>query len=535
LNIVLRFDTLKLTTTSQGEYIMIKKPKRRKPLSTGGHWDFELIEKYYNEIERIAVEKFRMDVYPNQIEVISAEQMLDAYSSHGLPISYNHWSFGKSFVQNAYNYKKGNMGLAYEIVLNTKPCLAYLMEENTMCLQALVMAHACFGHNTVFKNNYMFKMWTDAESIVDYLAFAKKYISDCEDKYGTQAVEDMLDSCHSLQFYGVDKYKRPSKLSMVDERNKQAEREAYLQTQVNDLWRTIPTQAKETKATTRRFPAEPQENLLYFFEKNSPNLQSWQREIIRIVRKISQYFYPQMSTKVLNEGQATFSHYQIINEMYNEGLVDDGFMLEFFEHHTNVVRQMPFDSKYYSGINPYTLGFNIFMDIKRMCENPTEEDKEWFPDIVGKDWIEMTKFAMENFKDDSFIQQFLSPKVIRDMKLFSLEDDDRESSYEITAIHNKAGYKKVRETLANQYNIVELIPNIQVYSVDVSGSRTLSLRHYMHNERPLNHKEAMETLKHVMRLWGFNIMIESVDANNRVRSVFTLNKEGNLLDVFDDD
>jgi spore cortex formation protein SpoVR/YcgB (stage V sporulation) len=142
-------------------------------------------------------EFYRLDTYPNQIEVITAEQMMDAYSSVGMPIGYHHWSFGKRFIHTERNYKRGQMGLAYEIVINSDPCIAYLMEENTMPMQALVMAHACYGHNSFFKNNYLFKTWTDASSIIDYLLFAKNYITECEEKHGIDAVEKLLDSCHA--------------------------------------------------------------------------------------------------------------------------------------------------------------------------------------------------------------------------------------------------------------------------------------------------------------------------------------------------
>ena len=151
------------------------------PLSDGPDWTFDLIEQYEYHIDRIAKD-FRLDIYPNQIEVITAEQMMDAYASIGMPINYTHWSFGKKFIQTEQQYRRGQMGLAYEIVINSNPCIAYLMEENTITMQALVMAHACYGHNSFFKGNYLFQTWTDADSIIDYLVFAKNYISKCEQK-----------------------------------------------------------------------------------------------------------------------------------------------------------------------------------------------------------------------------------------------------------------------------------------------------------------------------------------------------------------
>jgi len=152
-------------------------------LSDGPDWTFELLETYLAEVDRVA-KLYRLDTYPHQIEVITSEQMMDAYSSVGMPINYPHWSFGKKFIETEQAYKHGQQGLAYEIVINSNPCIAYLMEENTITMQALVMAHACYGHNSFFKNNYLFRSWTDASSIIDYLIFARKYITECEERYG---------------------------------------------------------------------------------------------------------------------------------------------------------------------------------------------------------------------------------------------------------------------------------------------------------------------------------------------------------------
>ena len=492
--------------------------KNKKPFTTGSEWTFELLDSYYKEIVRIGKDDLGLDIYPNQIEIISAEQMLDLYSSIGLPTSYTHWSYGKDFLKNYNGYKRGEMGLAYEIVINTSPCLVYCMEENTMMMQILVMAHAGIGHNAFFKNNYLFKQWTNADSIVDYLVFAKKYISECEEKYGIDEVENVLDSCHSLSSYGVDKYKHPKNVSMIDEELRQKERNEYIESQLNVLWRTIPNIDDPIDINKHTHIGE--ENILYFIEKNAPNLPIWKREIIRIVRKISQYFYPQKQTQVSNEGFATFVHYYIMNKLREENLIDDGFMLEFFISHTSVVKQLPFDHKYYNGINPYALGFAIFMDIKRICENPTQEDKAWFPDLVGSNWKETVIFAMKNFKDESFILQYLSPKVMRDLKLFSIKDLESEDDYKIGSIHDDVGYREVKRALAGQYDITTIEPNIQVHSIDLYGDRSMTLRHFMINDRYLDTKSTREVLKHIINLWGFNVKLETVDKNDIVKALY---------------
>lgn len=785
-------------------------------------WTAERIRAADEAISEIAFNELGLDVYPNQIEIIGSDQMLDAYSSVGLPIMYNHWSFGKRFIQENNLYKKGMQGLAYEIVINSNPCISYLMEENSMTMQTLVIAHACvsgdteflspegwkridsyngeqvaqynkdgtvefvipsyikreqkdfihvssvsidqaitddhrvifennkklheitgkeledrqknktrgfngkfitgfnlksstsiplsndeiklhiavkadghiinsdgdknhfnskpyyiikfnlkkerkierlkeilnslnieydikpsydgrvfisfkynkidkrytsewysasydqleligkeillwdgsinnkyfssnfkedvdyiqfvwaatnkhafiskekncfkvkyslnnkksiskhgkdntikpepferimsedgyaycftvlssmfiirrnnkisvtgncYGHNHFFKNNYLFKQWTDAEGIIDYLIFAKKYINECEEKYGVAAVELLLDCCHSIQHYGVDKYKRPKKLSQEEERLKQKERAEYVQQQANVLWSTLPTSNNENnkeKKKSDKFPSEPQENLLYFMEKYSPDLESWEREIIRIVRKISQYFYPQMQTQVMNEGFASFVHYYCMNRLWEKDLISDGSFLEFIHSHTAVLTQREYSHKYYNGFNPYALGFDIFMDIKRICENPTEEDKEFFPDLIGKDWKEVFRDAVENYRDESFIAQFLSPALIRKWRLFEYTNNEKDKFIHISAIQNKSDYDKIRLTLSKQFSLSSKMPDIQIINSNLKTDRTLELAYRPDNGAKLT-VDKERVLDYIKYLWGYNV------------------------------
>jgi stage V sporulation protein R len=226
----------------------------------------------------------------------------------------------------------------------------------------------------------------------------------------------------------------------------------------------------------------------------------------------------------MNEGWATFWHYTILQELYKEGIVGDGFMLEFLQSHTNVVYQPPATSPYYNGINPYALGFAMMTDIKRICEEPTDEDRAWFPDIAGSDWIKTLDFAMRNFKDESFIAQYLSPKLIREFHFFAVLDDDRSDKLTISAIHDEAGYRYVRQQLAEQYNLGNREPNIQVWQVNTRDDRALTLRHTQFQRRPLN-QQAHEVLKHVARLWGFDVRLETVDPSGRVVSSLECRRE----------
>lgn len=487
------------------------------PLFTGADWDYGTLKRTYDAIEEIAEKELGLDTYPNQIEVITAEQMLDAYASIGMPLMYKHWSFGKHFARDEELYRRGMRGLAYEIVINSSPCISYVMEENSMPMQALVIAHAAFGHNHFFKNNALFRQWTDAHGILDYLEFAKGFVAECEERYGVQAVEAVLDAAHALMSHGVHRYPR-KRVDFAEERRREVERQIYHEQTYNDLWRTVPTppgrrRRPRREEERRKLLNLPEENLLYFLEKKAPKLRGWQRELLRIVRQLSQYFYPQKQTKVMNEGCATFVHYYVMNRLYEKGLIGEGALMEFLHSHTSVVFQPDFDDPRYSGMNPYALGFAMMQDIRRICTQPTPEDHEWFPEIAGNpDFPAVLRDAWHNYRDESFILQFLSPEVIRRMRLFELRNDTEEPHLDVTAIHDERGYRAIRKTLARQHDLAYIEPDIQIVDVDLDGDRKLVLHHRVTDGTLLDEGDAKAVMRHLANLWGYEVKLIEVDA-----------------------
>ncbi len=309
---------------------------------------------------------------------------MDAYASVGMPVNYRHWSYGKEFIANERSYRRGQMGLAYEIVINSDPCISYLMEENTMAMQALVIAHAAYGHNSFFKGNYLFRLWTDASSIIDYLVYARelhrRVRGEARHARRSRTCSTAATRCRttaSTATTGRARSRSPRSWRARTER-------LGLRADAGQRHLAHPAAARRAArarpTSSKRFPSEPQENILYFIEKNAPLLEPWQREVVRIVRKIAQYFYPQRQTQVMNEGWATFWHHLLLNTLYDEGHLTDGVMIEWLKSHTNVIYQPPVGHRAYSGINPYALGFAMYTDIRRICENPTDEDREWFPE-----------------------------------------------------------------------------------------------------------------------------------------------------------
>ncbi len=493
-----------------------------RPLFEGPEWDFKLINEVYAAMGDIALGEMGLDIYPNQIEVITAEQMLDAYSSIGMPVMYRHWSFGKRFAHDEGMYRKGHRSLAFEIVINSNPCINYIMEENTMTMQALVIAHAAYGHNHFFKNNYQFQQWTQADHILDYLSFAKEYVSDCEERFGADAVEVTLDCAHALMNQGISRNLIPRARDMAKrDRQKAIDRAEHHERTYDILDRTMPEINRGEPPKPNAALAEqkklglPEENLLYFLEKNAPKLADWQRELLRIVRNLAQYFYPQRQTKLMNEGCATFVHYQILNKMYERGMLTEGSMLEFLHSHSSVVFQPGFNDRRYSGINPYALGFAMMRDIERIATEPTAEDKDWFPEFAGcGDAMGTLRDAWANYRDESFVLQYLSPNLMRKFRFFALSDDSRDPAVRISAIHDERGFRNVRKRLAASYDVAAQDPDLQVTDADLSGSRRLVITHTVRNGITLDKVECERTMQCIAQLWGYRVRLVEVDVES---------------------
>jgi spore cortex formation protein SpoVR/YcgB (stage V sporulation) len=355
-------------------------------------------------------------------------------------------------------------------------------------------------------------------------------VAQCEERHGRQAVEQTLDAAHALMSHGIDRYPGKKKLDLRAEEKRAGERRLHEESAFNDLWRTVPAGPAKSKETLsvdlrRKLLGLPQENLLYFLEKAAPRLQPWQRELLRIVRHVAQYFYPQGQTKVMNEGTATYVHYRIMTRLHEQGRLSDGNFLEFLRSHTNVVFQPEFDDAGFSGFNPYALGFAMMQDIERIVSDPTDEDREWFPEIAGTGEVMATlRDVWANYRDESFISQFLSPRLMRRMRMFHLHDDPDESAgIRVDAIHDERGYRRVRRELARQYDVGFVEPNIEVIDVDLAGNRRLMLRHAVIKGALLAEADARRVLQHLADLWSYDVSLVEVDPAGLVLKEYVIN------------
>lgn len=410
------------------------------------NWTTEDIDNIWKAIVKLNDEKYHLPVYPVDIQIITSQQLIDILADNALPVSYSHWSKGKQTVATEKTYSTGHQGLAYEIVINTNPCIVYLVENNTSALQTLVLAHAGIGHNAVFKNNYRLRT-VKADYIIDYMKYARDYINKCEKTYGEEKVSALISQCQVLHdVAGLPQAGTP--FFKLEEEVIQDLRE-YKEKNYNDFI----TQDLNTKDFTVGTFYEP--NLLYAAEKYSDKLAPWQKEIVRILRIEAQYFYPQRRTKVINEGFATFIHNEMMSDLWEQGDISDGAYIDLMILNSNVIAT--------SGgyLNPYALGLKIFQDLKRVCEKPDDEDREIFPDFCGKDWQSVLYYVMEENDDESFIRNYLGPKVCRQLELGSYLVNVDAVAYEWECVGRDPvdDLEIIRRTCANQFR--PYIPDIK--------------------------------------------------------------------------
>ncbi|HHW60847.1 MAG TPA: SpoVR family protein [Syntrophomonadaceae bacterium] len=418
-----------------------------------------------DKIEEIVYES-GLNPYTQEFEICSYDDML-AYEAYlGMPSRYPHWSFGKAYERLKTYYRYNISGLPYEMVINSNPCLAYLMKDNTFLLQILTMAHV-YGHNDFFRNNRLFRLGTRAEYTIEmFKSHARRvrdYISD--PSIGYARVEHILDAAHALRLQGL-RWIGEKRLS--EEEKKERIMSRYYQASRNDH-PLLANDKKDEMPDLTRIPLEPEQDLLFFLIEHAP-LNEWERDLLQIIREESAYFLPQIESKIMNEGWASFWHYRILHELD----LPQGMHLEFLKHHNLVIR--PFTG----GLNPYHLGFSIFMDLyKKHKEEP-----------------EFIFQVREQERDVSFLRLYLTRELCEELNLFQYQKSGRD--YIVREVVDEEGWKQIRDTLI-QNTGVNKIPSIYVVEVKKTD-HTLILEHEW-DGRELHLHYALETLKHMARLW----------------------------------
>lgn len=455
------------------------------------------LEEWNEKIEEIAKE-VGLDYYEQEFEICSYEDMINYETYIGMPSHYPHWSFGKSYERKKTLHRYNLTGLPYEMVINSDPCIAYLMKDNTLLLQVLTIAHV-YGHNDFFKCNRLFKEGTRAEITVEqfknHANRIREYISD--PGIGYERVERILNAAHALKFQTSRVV--GEKILSNDEKRKRALEELQKPKEYSNPLLMTKEEKEQPVPDLRKIPLEPVEDILYFIY-NYGKLSDWEKDIINIVREETKYFLPQIETKIMNEGWASYWHYNILNKL---DLPQD-MHIEFLKRHNQVIRP------HIGQINPYYVGFKIFEDlVKKHPDNP-------------KKIFEVR--AIE--RDSSFLRKYLTQELCEEMNLFQYVKIGND--YLISEVSDEEGWKNIRNHLASTVG-ASGIPNI-VVNEWVPKDNMLVLEH-QYDGRELELNYAYETLKHVVDLWDGKVVLLTVLDGKRKMIICDENKKINLANA----
>src|SRR5947209_6164913 len=391
------------------------------------------LEKALEQIWDVA-RKFGLDPYPVRFEVVPATVMYEI-GSYALPGRYSHWTFGKAYHRMKTMYDFG-LSKIYEVVINTNPSYGFLLETNSPVQNKLVMAHV-LGHVDFFKHNVYFSKTN--RRMVESVSTHAQRMSEYEFKYGRKPVEQFLDAVLSIEEHVDPNFfiKSERDRTPAEEARRRAAQKPK-EGRYDDLWRLGEPPAPEPPPVEQP-PREPlpEKDLVYYIMRYSPTLADWQRDVMAMVHEEMEYFVPQMQTKVMNDGFASYWHARIMRELD----LPDEEMLEFAELHAGVV------SPQKGQLNPYYLGYKIFEDIERRWDNPTEEEREKFGRTGGEGRAKIFE-VRELDNDVSFLRNYLTEELCEELDLFVFELVDEE---EWTVTEKR--WQRVRDQLvANMTN-----------------------------------------------------------------------------------
>ena len=435
--------------------------------------------------------KFGLDPFPTHFELVPASIMYE-FASYSLPGRFSHWTHGKAYHRQKMQYDFG-LSKIYEMVVNTNPSYAFLMEMNNLLQNTFVAAHV-FGHTDFFKNNAYFQH--TSRRMIDKASIHAERIARYEFDHGKAEVERFLDAVLSIQEH-VD-----YNLFIRDEPEEKEEKPAtQVSSEYDDLW-GWDTRAKKAEEEREKrlgkppkFPEKPEKDILLFLLQNAPHLEAWQRDIIEIVRTEMLYFVPQMQTKIMNEGWASLWHSRIMRNLGETEVISDSETVEFAQLHSSVL------SPSQTSLNPYYLGFKMFEDIEKRWDNPTEEEQERLgrqPGIGRQKIFEVRE--LDN--DVSFLRNYLTEDLVKELDLYLYRKEGDEW------VIVEKDWEKVRDGIvASLTNFGS--PYLVVDDGDYRGNSELYIKHLFEGQE-LDLVYAEKTLQHVYQLWGRPVHLETV-------------------------
>jgi len=444
------------------------------------------------EITEVA-EGFGLDFYPMRYEICPAD-IIYTFGAYGMPTRFSHWSFGKTFHKMKTQYDFG-LSKIYELVINSDPCYAFLLDGNSLIQNKLIVAHV-LAHCDFFKNNARFSRTN--RNMVESMSATAERVRQYEIDYGARRVEEFLDCVLAVQEHVDPSLTTPGRRKPEEQDGKDSDklgRNGRPKTGYEDLWdleRQDPDpEPEEDESRAVRFPPKPEKDILLFIEENAPHLEDWQRDIMTMMRDEMLYFWPQMETKIMNEGWASYWHQRILREL---DLTEEE-TIEYSKLNSGVVQP----SRH--SLNPYYLGLKIFEDIEKRWDNPNEEEREKYGRRDGGGRSKL--FEVREFDSDtSFIRNYMTKELVEDLDLYVFEKKGPE--WKIT----DKTWKNIRDQLV--YSRVNGgFPYLEVYDGDYQRNGELYLRHsYEGVELDLKYVE--KTLPYLYRLWGKPVYLQSV-------------------------
>lgn len=321
------------------------------------------------------------------------------------------------------------------------------------------------------------------------MAATAERIASYDKLYGKAEVESFLDAVLAIQEHIDPSIVRPKLAWTMDEDEESVEKS--ISTPYDDIWK-IDESSSEDQSMFRKkkkFPPRPEKDLLLFIEQYSRELEDWQRDILTMMREEMLYFWPQLETKIMNEGWASYWHARILREM---DLTSDE-VIDFAKLNASVVQP----SK--TQLNPYYLGLKIFEDIEYRYDNPTEEMKKH--GIQENSGREKMFEVREIESDQSFIRNYLTKELVRQEDLYLFQKQGQK--YKITDKDHEA----VRDQLVTM-RVNGGFPYITVQDGDYIKSGELYLKHH-YEEVELDVSYLEKTIPYVYQLWGRPVHLET--------------------------
>lgn len=446
--------------------------------------EINALERAIAEITEIAT-GFGLDFYPMRYEICPAD-IIYTFGAYGMPTRFGHWSFGKAFHKMKSQYDFG-LSKIYELVINSNPCYAFLLDGNSLIQNKLIVAHV-LAHCDFFKNNMRFSM--SNRDMVESMSATADRIAGYSITYGIDAVEGFIDSVLAIQEHIDPSLIQPRKLGKTHllEAKMKAFKDAppgssKSSNPYDELWNLDKSNAGPQEASSGKssFPPEPEKDIVWFIQQYSTVLEDWQRDIMTMMRDEMLYFWPQMETKIMNEGWASYWHQRIIREL---DLASEE-TIEYAKLNSSVVQPSR------QSLNPYYLGLKIFEDIER----------RWDRDKIFE--------VRELESDTSFIRSYLSKELVNDLDLYVFEKKGPE--WKIT---DKA-WENVRDQLVLA-RVNGGSPYLVIEDADFEKNGELFISHrYESIELDLKYLE--RTLPHIYSLWGRTVHLQTVVEDKKAR------------------